>query len=65
MKFDKSGSVGIEIRPHITKVLTHTVIEQSCLLNLSLIIALQNNSNEQLKENEAHDKVEAGEIENS
>jgi hypothetical protein len=64
MEADEGGSVGVKVRPNFTKMLCHAVIKKPCFLNLSLIIALQNDSNEQLKEDEANDEVKAEEVRN-
>lgn len=48
MKGNKSCCIGVKIRPHLAEVMSHTIIEQSGFLDLSLVIALQNYSYEQL-----------------
>jgi hypothetical protein len=65
METDESGSVGVKVGPNFAKVLRQSIIKKSRLLNLSLIVALQNDSNKQLKKDEAYDKVKASEVKNS
>ena len=48
MKGNEGRCVGVEIGPDLAEVICHSVIEQSGFLDLSLIIALQNDSYEQL-----------------
>ena len=62
METNESCGVRVEVSPYFSKMLGQAIIKKPGLLNLSLIIALQNDSDEQLKKDETHDKVETSEV---
>lgn len=65
METDKGCCVGVKVSPNFPKMLSQAVIKKSRFLNLSLIVALQNDCNKQLKKDKTHDKVKASEVKNS
>ncbi len=52
---NKRGRIWIEISPDLSVGVCHILIKESCLLNLSLIITLQDHSNKELQEYQIHD----------
>jgi hypothetical protein len=53
----ESSSLWIEVRPLLSECGIHIIVEESRLLDLSVIIALQDHCNKELQENKGHNKV--------
>ena len=57
--FNESSSLRVEVRPPLSEGGIHLIVKESRLLDLRVVIPLQDHCDEQLQEDERHNKVVA------
>jgi hypothetical protein len=59
---DKSCGIWVVFCPDVSELLGHVVVEQAAVLGLGVIVAFEDNSDENLQENQIHHKHVANEV---
>lgn len=62
MQFDEGGALWIELCPDLSEAIVHVCIEETLVLNLRRVIAIENNGDEYFQEDQVDYKHVADEI---